>query len=69
MARFRGESIKDAATLPAPGTFARHNAVDVPALGPDGQPNPASISKVLEARGDIISSAPFELKAVEEEEK
>lgn len=69
IARFRGESIKNAATLPAPGTFARHNAVDVPALGPDGQPHPASISKVLEARGDIISSAPFELKAIEEEEK
>ena len=69
IARFRGESIKEAATLPAPGTYARHNAVDVPALGPDGQPVSASISKVLEARGDIIASAPFELKPIEEEEK
>ena len=43
--RFRGNSLSDAAGLPAPGVFARHNAVDVPALLPDGSPATESISK------------------------
>ena len=37
--------------LPAPGTYARHNAVDTPALLPDGSPAPTSVSRVLVARG------------------
>lgn len=39
--------------LPAPGTFARHNAVDTPALLPDGTTADASISRVLAARGTV----------------
>lgn len=39
------------APLPAPGVFARHNAVDTPALLPDGTPSPLSVSRVLTARG------------------
>ncbi len=39
--------------LPAPGVFARHNAVDTPALLPDGTPAPGSISRVLAARGSV----------------
>jgi NADH-quinone oxidoreductase subunit J len=39
------------APLPAPGVFARHNAVDTPALLPDGTPSPLSVSRVLSARG------------------
>ena len=69
IARFRGESLAHAAGLPGSGVYALHNAVDVPALGPDGQPSQASISKVLEARGDMIASKPFELTEIEEEEK
>ena len=69
IARFRGESLAHAAGLPGSGDYALHNAVDVPALGPDGQPSQASISKVLEARGDMIASKPFELTEIEEEEK
>ena len=69
IARFRGDSLAHAAGLPGSGVYALHNAVDVPALGPDGQPVDASISKVLEARGDMISSKPFELNEIEEEEK
>ena len=42
--RFRSGSLATAAGLPGPGVFARHNAVDVPALLPDGTPAPASIS-------------------------
>ena len=37
--------------LPAPGVFARHNAVDTPALLPDGTPSELSVSRVLRVRG------------------
>jgi NADH-quinone oxidoreductase subunit J len=39
--------------LPSPGVFARHNAVDTPALLPDGSPASSSISRVLAARGSV----------------
>ena len=39
--------------LPAPGTYARHNAVDTPALLPDGSPAALSVSRVLAARGSV----------------
>ena len=42
--------------LPPPGVFARHNAVDTPALLPDGTPAQASISRVLAARGSVNTS-------------
>ncbi len=42
--------------LPAPGVFARHNAVDTPALLPDGSTSQASISRVLAARGTVRSA-------------
>ena len=50
-ARFRGG--KHPAPLPGPGIFARHNAVDTPALLPDGTAAQLSISRVLAARGDM----------------
>lgn len=37
--------------LPAPGVYARHNAMDVPALDPYGNPIDASVSRVLRIRG------------------
>lgn len=37
--------------LAAPGVYARHNAMDVPALGPDGQPLDVSVNRVLKVRG------------------
>jgi NADH-quinone oxidoreductase subunit J len=43
--------------LPPPGTFARHNAVDTPALLPDGTPSELSVSRVLTARGQNLSTA------------
>jgi NADH-quinone oxidoreductase subunit J len=49
--RFRGG--QHPAPLPSPGVFARHNAVDTPALLPDGTPADASVSRVLVARGDV----------------
>jgi NADH-quinone oxidoreductase subunit J len=38
---------------PTPGVFARHNAVDTPALLPDGRPLEESISSSLVARGQL----------------
>ena len=63
--RFRGESLANAAGLPAPGVFARHNAVDVPALLPDGTPATNSINATLQARGDMLTSGTFELGKVD----
>jgi len=63
--RFRGESLANAAGLPAPGVFARHNAVDVPALLPDGMPAANSINATLQARGDMLTSGSFELGKVD----
>ena len=50
------ESGKHLGPLPAPGVFARHNAVDTPALLPDGRPAADSVSRVLVARGDVRKS-------------
>jgi NADH-quinone oxidoreductase subunit J len=47
------ESGKHLGPLPSPGVFARHNAVDTPALLPDGTVSQASISRVLAARGSV----------------
>ncbi|CAN2222441.1 NuoJ NADH,ubiquinone oxidoreductase subunit 6 (chain J) [Candidatus Nanopelagicaceae bacterium] len=63
--RFRTGSLAAAAGLPGPGVFARHNAVDVPALLPDGTAAPSSISATLKARGDVIDSSPFQLDKVD----
>ena len=63
--RFRGASLANAAGLPAPGVFARHNAVDVPALLPDGTPAANSINATLQARGDMLTSGTFELGKVD----
>lgn len=40
--------------LPAPGVYARHNAMDVPALDPYGNPIEASVSRVLRIRGQEL---------------
>lgn len=45
--------------LPAPGVYARHNAMDVPALGPDGQPLENSVSRVLRIRGQEADAEEF----------
>ena len=50
--------------LPPPGVFARHNAVDTPALLPDGTASEASVSRVLAARG-TVRSAPRDVEAVQ----
>ncbi|KAA1419487.1 NADH-quinone oxidoreductase subunit J [Nocardioides humilatus] len=60
--------------LPPPGVYARHNAVDTPALLPDGSPAPASVSRVLAARGSVRVAADLaddigEIEAQIEEDK
>ena len=42
--------------LPTPGVFARHNAVDTPALLPDGSVAESSISETLRERGTVLDS-------------
>ncbi len=39
--------------LPTPGVYARHNAVDIPALLPDGSISEDSVNKTLSARTPI----------------
>jgi NADH-quinone oxidoreductase subunit J len=39
--------------LPAPGVYARHNAVDRPGLLPDGTPSDLTVSATLRERGQI----------------
>jgi NADH-quinone oxidoreductase subunit J len=50
---------RNLAGLPAPGVYARRNAVDTPALLPDGTPSELSVSRVLTARGQVTGPEPF----------
>lgn len=51
--RFRdGDNV---AGLPVPGVYARHNAVDTPALLPDGSISELSLNRVLVARDQITT--------------
>ncbi|MFF4604154.1 NADH-quinone oxidoreductase subunit J [Streptomyces sp. NPDC001339] len=55
--------------LPAPGVYARHNAVDIPGLLPDGTPSELTVNKTLRERGqirDVSGESLAELKALEE---
>jgi NADH-quinone oxidoreductase subunit J len=50
------ESGKHLGPLASPGVFARHNAVDTPALLPDGTAAATSVSAMLAARGTVRSA-------------
>lgn len=55
--------------LPAPGVYARHNAVDIAGLLPDGTPSDLTVSKTLRERGqirDVSAEALNDLKALEQ---
>ncbi|MFJ4565729.1 NADH-quinone oxidoreductase subunit J [Streptomyces caelestis] len=55
--------------LPAPGVYARHNAVDVAGLLPDGTPSDLTVSKTLRERGqirDVSQEALNDLRALEQ---
>ncbi len=47
------ETGKPLGPLPTPGVYARHNAVDTPALLPDGSTSALSVSRSLQARGNV----------------
>ncbi|GAA1509834.1 NADH-quinone oxidoreductase subunit J [Nocardioides humi] len=53
--------------LPSPGVYARHNAVDTPALLPDGSPAPASVSRVLAARGTMQATGLTDIEAIKDQ--
>ena len=55
--------------LPAPGVYARHNAVDVAGLLPDGTPSELTVMQTLRRRGqvrDVSGEALADLKALEQ---
>ncbi|MFF0204100.1 NADH-quinone oxidoreductase subunit J [Streptomyces sp. NPDC005017] len=55
--------------LPAPGVYARHNAVDIAGMLPDGTPSELTVSKTLRERGqirDVSAQALNDLKAIEQ---
>ncbi|OLZ65111.1 NADH:ubiquinone oxidoreductase subunit J [Streptomyces sp. IMTB 2501] len=55
--------------LPAPGVYARHNAVDIAGLLPDGTPSELTVSKTLRERGqirDVSAEALGDLRALEQ---
>ncbi|TIC80086.1 NADH-quinone oxidoreductase subunit J [Nocardioides sp. GY 10127] len=58
------ESGKPLGPLPSPGVYARHNAVDTPALLPDGSPAPTSVSATLVARGTVRTASAAEVEHV-----
>ncbi|MFF9480904.1 NADH-quinone oxidoreductase subunit J [Streptomyces sp. NPDC014733] len=60
---------KQVTPLPAPGVYARHNAVDIPGLLPDGTPSELTVSPTLRERGqlrDVSQESLAELKALEQ---
>ncbi|MBW1602580.1 NADH-quinone oxidoreductase subunit J [Streptomyces sp. JJ66] len=50
--------------LPAPGVYARHNAVDRPGLLPDGTPSELTVSDTLRRRGQVREVRSGELAQV-----
>lgn len=55
--------------LPAPGVYARHNAVDIAGLLPDGTPSELTVNKTLRERGqirDVSREALDDLRALEQ---
>ena len=54
--RLRFKDLKNAAPLPPPGVYSRHNAVDTPALLPDGSAAEHSVPAPLRARGNVGSA-------------
>ncbi|MFF9016188.1 NADH-quinone oxidoreductase subunit J [Streptomyces sp. NPDC014870] len=55
--------------LPAPGVYARHNAVDIAGLLPDGTPAELTVMQTLRKRGqirDVSGEAMADLKALEQ---
>ena len=63
LSKIRVESGAHVGPLPAPGVYARNNAVDTPALLPDGSVSEISVPEPLRARGD---ARPVDVASVRE---
>ncbi|MGH3390155.1 MAG: NADH-quinone oxidoreductase subunit J [Actinomadura sp.] len=50
------------APLPGPGTYARHNAVDMPALLPDGTLSELSVNPVIARRASVTAELHTDLR-------
>ncbi|MGW0567730.1 NADH-quinone oxidoreductase subunit J [Streptomyces tauricus] len=69
MAEERVRANKQLPPLPAPGVYARHNAVDIAGLLPDGTPSELTVISTLRERGqirDVSDQAIKDLKAIEQ---
>jgi NADH-quinone oxidoreductase subunit J len=69
LAEARVRSGKQLPPLPAPGVYARHNAVDIPGLLPDGTASELTVNQTLRARGqirDVSGQALADLAALEQ---
>ncbi|HZB33375.1 MAG TPA: NADH-quinone oxidoreductase subunit J [Streptosporangiaceae bacterium] len=62
LSRRRFESGRHPAPLPGPGTYARHNAVDMPALLPDGSVSELSVNPVIGGRPELNRSLHTDLE-------
>jgi NADH-quinone oxidoreductase subunit J len=69
MAEQRIREGKHIPPLPAPGVYARHNAVDIAGMLPDGTTSDLTVSKTLRERGqirDVSAEALNDLRALEQ---
>ncbi|MFJ2259991.1 NADH-quinone oxidoreductase subunit J [Streptomyces sp. NPDC087844] len=69
LAEERVRANKQLPPLPAPGVYARHNAVDIAGLLPDGTPSELTVISTLRERGqirDVSDQAIKDLKALEQ---
>jgi len=62
--RFRGPD--HPGNRPSPGVYARHNAVDTPALLPDGSTSLDSVPAPLRARDDVRDVDPADVEEIRE---
>jgi NADH-quinone oxidoreductase subunit J len=68
LSKRRFESGRHPAPLPGPGTYARHNAVDMPALLPDGSISELSVNPVIGGRPELNRSLHADLEGETERE-
>jgi NADH-quinone oxidoreductase subunit J len=67
LSRRRFQAGRHPAPLPGPGTYARHNAVDMPALLPDGSVSELSINPVIGGRPEVSATLHDDLEGETEE--
>ncbi|WP_405088195.1 NADH-quinone oxidoreductase subunit J [Microbispora sp. NBC_01389] len=64
-----GRTGRNPAPLPGPGTYARHNAIDMPALLPDGTIAPLSVNRYIARYEESKGILPPEVAEVLEQEE